>query len=326
MLAQCPAMGRRRKTDLDLPPRLYRRGDRFYYVTHERRWIPLGTDKARALRLWADQECLRGTQTVAQLVDRYVADYLDDRAESTRAQYRSYARTIAKQWPTLAAPDLQPWMIARWRDATRTPGYTNGCIVLLRMAYATGIELGYVTHNPAKEVRKNAPGERDRYLSDEEFRAIREAGAEWFRIALDLLYLTAMRPCDLYALRWDAIGDRATVRQRKTKRQQAFIVSDALAEAIEQARSRPVLGLYVAATDNGRPLTRNVLGNAWRAAVAAAGVQDAQLRDVRAKAATDAEEMGIDPQALLGHASRKMSERYLRLRRTHLVQPLRAKL
>lgn len=326
MLAQSPVMGRRRQTDLDLPPRLYRRGDRYYYVTHQRRWIPLGTDKARALRLWADQECLRDTQTVAQLVDRYVGDCTDDRAESTRSQYRSYARTIAKQWPTLAAPDLQPWMVARWRDEVRHPAYINGCIVLLRMAYQRGIELGYVTHNPAQDVRKNAAGERDRYLTDDEFRAIRAAGPEWFRIAIDLLYLTAMRPCDLYALRWDAIGDRATVRQRKTKRKQAFVVSDALAEVIEQARQRPVLGLYVAATDAGRPLTRNILGNAWRAAVAAAGIADAQLRDVRAKSATDAEAEGIDPQALLGHASRKMSERYLRLRRTHLVQPLRAKL
>lgn len=87
-------MGRRRTRDFDLPPRLYRRGDRFYYVTHERRWIPLGADRARALRLWADYECLGCAGTVADLVDRYVSDCLTGRAPATVKQYRSFANTI----------------------------------------------------------------------------------------------------------------------------------------------------------------------------------------------------------------------------------------
>jgi integrase len=92
------------------------------------------------------------------------------------------------------------------------------------------------------------------------------------------------------------------------------------------ARARPILGLYVVATDKGRPITKGRLERAWRASCAVAGVADAQFRDLRAKYGTEAEEDGQDYQAGLGHASKAMSERYLRKRRTVKAEPLRRKL
>jgi hypothetical protein len=87
-------MGRKRTRDFDLPCRLYRRGARFYYVTHERRWIPLGTDLAAAKRKWADFECLGQLGTVSALIDRYLADHTGNLAPSTLKRYRAFARTI----------------------------------------------------------------------------------------------------------------------------------------------------------------------------------------------------------------------------------------
>jgi integrase len=95
---------------------------------------------------------------------------------------------------------------------------------------------------------------------------------------------------------------------------------------IDQARQRRVLGLYVVADDKGRQITKGRMERAWQAARAAAGVEDIQFRDIRAKSATEAERRGQDYQKLLGHTSAAMSERYLRGRRVERVEPLKGKL
>lgn len=43
-------MGRKRKHDTDLPQRLYKRAEKFYYVTKDgQQWLPLGADRATAI-------------------------------------------------------------------------------------------------------------------------------------------------------------------------------------------------------------------------------------------------------------------------------------
>jgi hypothetical protein len=51
----------------------------------------------------------------------------------------------------------------------------------------------------------------------------------------------------------------------------------------------------------------------------AAGVEDADLRDLRPVAATEAKRQGLDPTALLGHTSQSMTKRYLRDKQTPVV-------
>ena len=54
-------MGRRRTTNLGLPPELHMQADRYYHVTStaSRKWTPLGKDRARALLEWA---CIEGAE------------------------------------------------------------------------------------------------------------------------------------------------------------------------------------------------------------------------------------------------------------------------
>jgi integrase len=56
-------------------------------------------------------------------------------------------------------------------------------------------------------------------------------------------------------------------------------------------------------------------------AAKAAGVEDAGLHDIRAKALTDARRQGKDAQVLGGHVDPKMTERYIRLRETPEADP-----
>jgi integrase len=56
-----------------------------------------------------------------------------------------------------------------------------------------------------------------------------------------------------------------------------------------------------------------------------AGLQDADIifHDIRAKAATDAGDMGVDAQTLLGHKHRAMTEGYIKARQIDKVTPLK---
>ena len=51
-------MGRRRSQDFNLPPRMHRKGETFYYVTSTvpRKWIKLGKDLHQARLQWAALE------------------------------------------------------------------------------------------------------------------------------------------------------------------------------------------------------------------------------------------------------------------------------
>ena len=51
-------MGRRRQSNLDLPPRMHLKSGTYYYVTTDkpRKWISLGKDLNDARRKWADIE------------------------------------------------------------------------------------------------------------------------------------------------------------------------------------------------------------------------------------------------------------------------------
>jgi integrase len=50
----------------------------------------------------------------------------------------------------------------------------------------------------------------------------------------------------------------------------------------------------------------------WKAACAAARIEDANIHDLRAMAATDARAQGIDAQAMLGHTDAATTRIYLR--------------
>jgi integrase len=318
-------MGRKRSRDFDLPPRLHRRGDRFYYVTHERRWIPLGNELAVARRKWADLECLGVGNTVRELVWGYydAVVHVAETPASTVKQYKSFANVIDAEWGTLPGDRLTRVQIARWRDSGVARSTANGVISLLRVSYRWAMERNENLINPAVDVAFNAMDVRMRYITDDEFRAIWNAAPRWMRTAMDLSYLTALRPSDVLALRWDDVGgDRLSSRTRKTGVRLAFVVTPEVSAVLEDARERPILGLYVVANDKGRPMKIGRWQEAMKAICAKLGIEDATPRDLRAKAATDAADEGLDYQALLGHSSKRMSDRYLKLKRTRLAPTL----
>lgn len=318
-------MGRRRSRDFALPPHMHRKREAYYYVTNEkpRRWIPLGSDLNHARRLWADLE-FTGTQgeTVESLLTRYLA--LGEWAPNTRKQYKHYADSLIAKFGTQELASVSTPQLALWRDDNaHRKGWINGCLALLTPAFAKAVEWGWCAHNPAREVQRFEMEERGRYLTDKEFCGIRENGERWLRDAMTLSYYIAARESDILSLRWSAVSDVIAVEQIKTGKRQEFTVTPHVKRLLDGIRARPIVGLYVIATEKGRPITAGRLQREFQRACKAAGVTDAIFHDIRGKAATDAKADGQDYQALLGHSNKRQSDAYVKAKEIVRVEPLR---
>ncbi len=73
---------------------------------------------------------------------------------------------------------------------------------------------------------------------------------------------------------------------------------------------------HVFGTARSREMSLRRWQNFIRSVCADLRIEGATPRDLRAKATTDAAADGLDYPALLGHSSKRMSDRYLKLRRT----------
>lgn len=329
-------MGRPRTLYFDLPPRMRQKGNALYYVGADKRWIPLGSDLAKARLLWARYEDVASSHSMAELVDTYIATKMAKNAPNTVRQYRSYANTVRKLWGTLECSTLTTPQIARWRDLSGIgPATANGVIALLRVAFPAAIEWGWCVHNPALSASKCETEPRPDYLEDGPFKAIRLAAPAWLKVAMNLAYNTALRPIDILALRWEWIGNGTgnglVVLPRKTQRTRVsvdFVITPEVQEALDDARRRPIVGLFVVANDRGRPITYNRLNETWRELVNKLGFAGTQFRDIRSKSATDADAQGQDAGQLLHHhkGPGKTTQGYLKKGTKIVVEPLRRKL
>jgi hypothetical protein len=72
----------------------------------------------------------------------------------------------------------------------------------------------------------------------------------------------------------------------------------------------------------GLPYTYDGFSTLWQRVRKESGIQDARIHDVRAKAITDAEELGMDAQTPAGHASRTTTEGYIRRRKAFIADLL----
>jgi integrase len=180
--------------------------------------------------------------------------------------------------------------------------------------------------NPVAGVKGNRETGRDRYITDSELDKLLGAGDPILNDAVHLALLTGQRPADVLKMRRDDIvGGDFFVTQNKTGAKLRMIIEGDLLSVIERLLSRfhkqHVNTLLVSET--GAALTSNMLRSRFERAREAAGV-DFQFRDLRAKNATDTEDLAI-AQKRLGHSNRTMTEHYVRSRIGERVRPLMRK-
>lgn len=323
-------MGRRRQTRHDLPPRMHQKGDTYYYVTSTtpRKWIKLDKDLGRAKIMWAQLENDGATDRFHDALDAWmVSPAYNELTASSKTTYGSVIKQLKEFFDGFGLLEIKPVQVAQWMDNHPSKTQANTGKAILSKVFEMAIRRGWAETNPCRDIKRNTIKPRDRYLTDQEFKAIREKGNEVVKIAMDLAYLTGARISDiLKATLADCQDEGFFIKQKKTGAKQLFEWTPELETVINEAKKmpRPVRGLHALICNRyGQPYPYGTFNDYWLEAVRDAGIENAQFRDIRAKTATDAEHQGKDHQKLLGHTTKAMSDRYVKVRKVTRVTPMK---
>jgi integrase len=198
---------------------------------------------------------------------------------------------------------------------------------------------GYCTNNPCREITVIKPKKRSRYITDEEFNLIKDAmltgpkgeassSGKMLQCYVDLCYLLYQRTTEIRLLRWDQITEAGilftpTKTEKSSGANVLIPISSTVLDVLERSKQayseREVLSEYVIHTSKLKPYTTKGMRSAWARASKRAGIKDATLKDIRAKAMTDANKNGYTiKQISIGgaHTNEAITEGYIKRRQT----------
>lgn len=324
-------MGRRRQSNLDLPPRMHQKGEMYYYVTgtRPRKWIKLDADLNKARTLWAQLEGKASAQGgFATALDAWmVSARFNGLADASKIAYRKVHEPLKKFFDGADLQTIKPNHIADWLDNHPSPVLANIGRALVSNVMQAAVRKGVIDRNPCKDIVGLHIKSRTRYMTDAEFVAIRSCANDLVRACMDIGYLTGMRIADILKIQLaDIKDDGLYLTQQKTGKKQVFTMTSNLKFALDSAKALPrsVRNMtHLLCTRKGTPYTYTSVNVSFREAKIKSGVTDVRFHDIRAKAATDAKRQGLDYQAMLGHTNPAMSERYVRSREFQQVSPLK---
>jgi integrase len=336
-------MNARRRTVPDgLPNRVYEKSGSWYWFPKGGSWIKLcRTDEGEAKMLEKLAAEMRkreagGTGDMPRYVDEYVAAERHRHKEKSWPYYGDYVKKdfadvqirhvdsayvsdfIEQNWA--GKPHMQHIMRAFLR------GFFVWC---KRKRYFAG-------ENPCNDVKLDKRPERDVYISHEHFGAIRAHLAKHPMMVcmIDLCYLTAQRSTEVRALLWRSDGPKCSWVDREkgilhfvpTKTIDSsgiavdWPITPEIEEVLERARSTgKVKSNLVIHTRNGKAYTPHTALYHWREACRKAKLDEYgyTIKDIRAKALTDAQRAGYDLKAIMeaaAHTKQSTTETYFKQR------------
>lgn len=325
-------MGRRRQSNFDDPPRFHKKGKTWYHVsgTLPRVWTKLSSDRAEALRLWAQREGVReddSTKLFSVVAKRYVREVFQTKSVRTRRDNDKELANLLKVFAHMPIDAIAPMHVREYLDIRGRVAQVraNREKALFSHIFNKAREWGYTAaQNPCQGVRGFKETGRTRYVSDAEFDQVKAHAHYTVADAMDLALLTGQRPADVLKIKRTDIRDGALwVVQNKTGARLGIEVTGHLAEVIERITQRPkkAISPYLIQDENGQPLSQFALRSRFDKARTLAKVEF-QFRDIRAKAATDTGDLAHS-QKLLAHKNRDMTEHYVKSRVGERVKPLR---
>lgn len=316
---------RPRKKDRHLPQNMYKRGPSYYFRAKDGRWLNLGRDYAGALLEYAKYTSSGATAGMPDLIDRVLKHITPRRSKNTILQYTVVADRMKERMAEFEPREVLPRHIAQIKTSMAdTPSMANRTLSFLRVVFSQALEWGEVDSNPCTGIKAHTEGKRGRYLTDAEFHAILGNCSEYMQIIFELAYLTGQRISDVLSIRLaDVTDDGIAFQQQKTGSKVMISMTPDLKSVVARAKALPrkVRGLTLVCNRSGRHVDYPTVKDAWAKARKAAGVEDARIHDLRAKAITDAKRQGKDAQKLSGHTNANMTERYIRLRDHTVAEP-----
>ncbi|MES9845644.1 MAG: tyrosine-type recombinase/integrase [Candidatus Sedimenticola sp. 6PFRAG5] len=334
-------MGRKRRKNRDLPERVYKKHGAYYYVTPENQWIRLGKTKAEMYKTLAELEIQPSDSFT---VENLWKDFLQDRVVSlSPATVRGYEKsadvflkTFGHMYPEeVMSKDIARYLLVRGRKAKTS---ANREVAVMSSMFTYAVALGISERNPCLRVARHKIGPRERYVEDWELEAFSSISGELLNCYVDLKYLTGLRETDLLQLTFANEKDEGLyVRPSKTRNStgepRLYVWVPELREVVDRihALPRPKFATHFFCKPDGSPFITTDLktqafgyiwGKAMRKALKETNLKERfQEKDLRAKAATDADDEGQDATELLGHGDRRTTKIYLRGKKVKKVTP-----
>lgn len=243
-------------------------------------------------------------------------------------------KVLAEAFGAFDVEQVMPVDVAKFLD--QWEGQRSAQVYRSRLSdfFAWACRKGLRNDNPCREVAVEKPASRTRYIEHAEFHAIRNAlligkdgkrtpSGEMMQCYVDLCYLLYQRTTEIRLLKWSDIRDgyiyfKPTKTEKSSGANVAVPISPAINAVLERARSiGRVKGVYVIHALDGKPYATRGVGTAWVRACERAGVENATLKDLRAKALTDAKKAGYTMEQLsvaAAHTDAAMTGTYIKRR------------
>lgn len=246
-----------------------------------------------------------------------------DLAAETRKDYVKYSGKVLPVFGKINPDKIKPEHIRRYMDQRGLSSRTqaNREKSFLSRVFRWGYERGYVQHNPCQGVKKFKETARERYITDEEYKAVYDVAPDVVRATMEIAYLCLARQSDVLALTEDQIRETGIfIRQGKTGVKQIKAWSPRLRAAVTLARSLPlkpgIRSLFVIHQTSGSKYTRDGFNSRWRDAKIAAQEKNPHLQidftfhDLKAKGVSDLEGSLEEKQAISGHKNSRQTAIY----------------
>jgi integrase len=271
---------------------------------------------------------------MGEIFDKYQREILPTYQDKTQKNKARHLELLAAGFGDLKPGEIRPHHIYSFRDriARKYPTQANRTQETLSHVFTKAIEWGVAEYNPCRDVRSLVLQQRERYVTDYEFRAVHQYCSPMLQCAMELAVLTGLRRGDLLGLKRDNLSDEGIlVRPSKTRNSSGKVLliewSDELRAVVKRALSiPPQVRRHLIANRQGKAYTGDGFRNVWETARAKALregelLESYRFSDLRVKSASDDDDAERASQRL-GHTSRSTTERFYR-RKPAKVRPLR---
>ena len=260
-------MGRRRQSNYDDPPRFHKKGKVWYHVsgTLPRLWTKLSSDRAEALRLWAQRESVPeddSTKLFSVVAKRYVREIFPSKSIQTRKDNDKELANLLKVFAHMPIDAIAPMHVREYMDIRRQAAKVraNREKALLSHLFNKAQEWGYTSlRNLCQGVKGFKETGRSRYITDDEFAKVK-ANAHFTVVdAMELALLTGQRPADVLKSKRTDIRDGALwVVQNKTGARLGIEITGELAQVITRinARLNGAISAFLIQDETANPLPK----------------------------------------------------------------------
>ena len=325
-------MGRKRKTNKFLPPRVYVHGRLFRYVPKSGPKITLGPvdDFGGMLRKYAELmagDAPRGLDTLADVFDLYAREETPGKAAKTQRNERRQLANLRRAFGAFRPGQIlksDAYEYYRARKAA-APVAAKHEVELLRAVVNFAHdwdERNWPANALANMTKLEKTEPRRHYVDDSTYLAVWELAPTMIRATMDLAMLTGLRRGDILALTRDNMTDAGLlVRPSKTEDSTGvellFEWSPALRDVLRRALAEsPQVRRTILCNKQGRPFLDKTFDNAWSRLMkraTAAGLVRFQFKDLRKKSASDVSD-AAEASTRLGHSTQAITDRVYRLK------------